>query len=157
MQFIKKIEAPKEFNNIYFQYHTFIKYSLLENKYIIMYGNKIIYFNINDDYNINIIKIIDNKLDYKYYYVSYLNINNNYIITFGGDSNKYYNSIYILDINNEIFYQSKIKLKNRMRRSGCFLENNRIIHIFGGSYTNRHYTIALDNILGGDLIKLSRE
>ena len=89
--------------------------------------------------------------------MSYLNINNNYIITFGGGSDKHYNSIYILDIKNEIFYQSKIKLKNKMCRSGCFLENNKIIHIFGGTQTNSHYTIALDNMLCGDLIQLSRK
>jgi len=158
LQFINKLERPKEFDNITFSYHTFIKYSLLENKYIIMYGNKIIYFSINDDYNINIIKIIDNNtLDYDYLGMSYLNINNNYIITFGGYSDKHSNNIYILDIKNEIFYQSNIKLKYRMCNSGCFLENNRIIHIFGGRSTKRHYTIALDNILCGDLIQLTRK
>ena len=91
--------------------------------------------------------------------MSYLNItvNNNYIITFGGGSDKHHNSIYILDIKNEIFYQSQIKLKAKMRRGGCFLENNRIIHIFGGTETNSHYTIALDSILCGDLIQISRK
>ena len=79
--------------------------------------------------------------------MSYLNINNNYIITFGGGSDKHFNSIYILDIKNEIFYKSKIKLKYKMCMSGCFLENNRIIHIFGGRYTNKHYTINLRTII----------
>jgi len=65
--FINKIKQPKEFNKIRFCLHTFIKYDLVENKYIIMRGDKIIYFKINNNFNIKIIKQINNKLDYNYY------------------------------------------------------------------------------------------
>ena len=148
--FINKIKPPKEFNNIQFEYHTFIKYDLVENKYIIMRKDKIIYFKINNNFNIKIIKQINNKLDYNYSGMSYLNLYNNYIITFGGYDG-HYNNIYILNIKNKTFSTSKIKLKDKFYRSGCFIENKDTIHIFGGFYTNSHYSINLINILGLNL------
>jgi len=116
--------------------------------------NKIIYFSINEFFNINIIKQISNKLDKYYYGMSYLNINYKYIITFGGDIG-HLNNIYILEIKTNKFYKCKIKLKDKFYRSGCFLENNKLIHIFGGIYTNNHYTIYLRNIIGLNLNEIN--
>ena len=143
--FINKFKKPKELN-ITFSFYKFIKYKKLENKYIMIRGKKIIYFSIDNNLKIKIIKNINTNLDNYYFGMSSLNINNKYIITFGGAAG-HENNIYILEIDKYKFYKSKIKLKETFQCCGSLVDKNKMIHIFGGRYTNSHYIIGLNKII----------
>ena len=93
-------------------------------------------------------------LRHSYFEWSFNYVGNKYIITFGGNYG-HYNNIYILEIEKYKFYKSNIKLIDKFDRSGCFLENNNLIHIFGGKDTNNHYTINLRDIIGYNLLEIN--
>ena len=96
--------------------------------------------------------------------MSYLNINNEYIITFGGGygykNNKYSRNIYtlyILDIKNNHFYKSNVNLEETTKQSGCFLDddNTCMVHIVGGFETKSHYVIRLRDLVGVNLYDIN--
>ena len=74
------------------------------------------------NFNITITKEIDTNLNNFYNCMTYLNIANRYILTFGGCGMNYETSVFILEIKDQKFYKSKITLPEDEK----FYRSNRI-------------------------------
>ena len=86
-----------------------------------------------------------------FYGFSYIKLNNEYIITFGGIN---INDIYYYSIKEEKWYKTNIKLKNKIRFS-CVSKYGDIIHVIGGhDYDN---SVDLSSFYKFDIIYKNKQ